>query len=88
MADDSDAFRKKIAELEKRAETLEKRFARLVGQADQFAPRTTSIMREGIPLDIFSRLALLENDFEVFGSYAYTLYDKDRDEVERSVDIY
>ncbi len=88
MADETDALRKKVAELERRAETLEKRYDRLVGKAESFTPRATAIEREGIPLEIFCRLALLENGYEVFGLYHYDMHDRERGIVERSVDVY
>lgn len=48
--EDIEQLRRLLANLEKRAETLEKRYDRLVGKAEEFAPRAISIMREGIPL--------------------------------------
>lgn len=88
MADATDTIRKKLAELEKRAETLEKRYDRLLGKAEAFTPKATAIDREGIPLEIFCRLALLENGFEVFGLYHYDMHDRERGAVERSADVY
>jgi hypothetical protein len=88
MDEKVDALRKSIAALEKRAETLEKRYDRIVGRADEFVPKTTAIMREGIPLEIFTRLALINNNFEVFGIYPYEYISRERDTIERSVDVY
>jgi hypothetical protein len=88
MSDDIEGPRKTIAALEKRAETLEKRYDRIVGKADEFVPKTTAIMREGIPLEIFTRLSLINSDFEVIGIYPYDYISRERDAVERSVDIY
>jgi hypothetical protein len=45
-------------------------------------------MREGIPLEIFTRLSLVNSDFEVIGIYPYEYISRERDAVERSVDIY
>jgi hypothetical protein len=45
-------------------------------------------MREGIPLEIFARQALINERFEVFGIYPYEYYNRERDISERSVDIY
>jgi hypothetical protein len=79
---------KQLAELAKKLEALEKRYDRLIGKVDHYVPRTTAIMREGLPLEIFSRMALLKSDFQVFGLYRYVYFSESQMPVERSVDIY
>jgi hypothetical protein len=86
--DELERQRKQIAELATKLEALEKRYNRLIGKVDGYVPRTTAIMREGLPLEIFSRMALKERDFTVFGLYPYRYFSESQAAVERSVDIY
>lgn len=86
--DELERLKKQISELAAKAEALEKRYSRLIGKVDGYVPRTTSIMREGLPLEIFSRAALMERDFRVFGLYPYQYFSENQTDVERSIDIY
>jgi hypothetical protein len=86
--DEAESLRKTIVELEKRASSLEKRYEKLIGKADEFVPRTTAIMREGVPLEIFSRLSVIQQGYEVFGTYSFIYNSAAKDFIERSVDIY
>ena len=88
MTEEFEKLRKLLASLEKRATALDARLAKLEGKTDQYTPRTMAIMREGIPLEIFSRSALIENEFEVIGQYPYDMHDRERGQVERSIDIH
>lgn len=81
-------FRQQLNSMEKRANSLEKRYEKLVGKADEYIPRTNAIMREGLPLEIFSRLSLIDSEYEVFPIYPFDYNSRDNGEVERSVDIY
>jgi hypothetical protein len=81
-------MRATIASLETRTKNLDERLARILGKFDEFAPRTQSIMREGVPLEIFSRLALMHAGYDVFGTYSFVYKNGESTEIERSVDIY
>jgi hypothetical protein len=85
---DFEKQQKRIAELDKKLDALEKRYNKLLGRADEYIPRTTATMREGLPLEIFSRMAPIERDFRVLGLYAYSYFSKSESVVERSIDIY
>lgn len=84
----SEILRKALAALEKRAEILEKRFDRIIGKADEFTPRTSAIMREGVPLEIYSRLSLMNAGFDVHGIYSFPYRTTESQDIERSVDVY
>ena len=81
-------LRKQIAKLEDRAQSVEKRFDRIVRKMDAYAPRSTAIARTGLPLEISTRLALLEAEYEVHGDYPFLYHSIGREPLERSVDIY
>ncbi len=86
--DELDRLRKQISEFAAKMEALEKRYSKLIGKIEGYVPRTTATMREGLPLEIFSRMALMERDFKVFGLYPYQYFSESQTAVERSVDIY
>lgn len=81
-------LRNKLVVLERRADNLEKKFDRIVGKSDEYVPRTTALMREGIPLEIFSRIAIIDGGFSVFGTYPFKYFNNKENYIERSVDIY
>ncbi len=91
MTDITEQFeqmRKKLAVLEQRESELTKRIDRLVGKLGAFDPELNALMREGLPLDLFTRSALLSKKYEVHGYYPYHLFNTDGSSVERSIDIY
>jgi hypothetical protein len=91
MSDISEKFeelRAKLLTLEKRETELTKRVDRIVGKLDAFDPEINALMREGLPLDLFTRVALLTNKYDVHGYYPYHLINLDGTKVERSIDIY
>lgn len=81
-------LRKQIARLEARAGSLEKRLDRILGKMDGYTPRSTAIARTGLPLEIFTRLALIEADYVVHGAYPFLYHSIGREPLERSIDIY
>lgn len=83
-----ESLRKTLVALEKRAEVLEKRYDRIIGKADQFVPRTSAVMREGVPLEIYSRLSLMNAGFDVHGIYSFVYRTTESQDIERSVDVY
>jgi hypothetical protein len=86
--DELERLKKQASELATKLEALERRYSRLIGKVDEYVPRTTAIMREGLPLEIFSRMALMERDFQVFGLYPFQYLSESQTAVERSVDMY
>ncbi len=81
-------LRRQIAKLEERAESLAKRFARYETGLEKSPPMLASVMREGVPLEIFTRLALIEAGFAVHGFFQYHSFNSDGTFIERSVDIH
>ncbi|MFZ5865772.1 MAG: hypothetical protein ACOYXY_07825 [Thermodesulfobacteriota bacterium] len=81
-------LRKKLAELERKELDLSKKFDRLIGKTNKFDPELNAIMREGLPLELFTRAALLANDYQVHGYYSFHLMNQDGSKTERSIDIY
>ncbi len=88
ISEQLEQMRKKLAGLEQRELDLTKRIDRLVGKLDAFDPELNALMREGLPLDLFTRSALLSKKYEVHGYYPYHLFNTDGSSVERSIDIY
>lgn len=88
IMDEVESLRKKIVALEKRANSLDKRYDKLIGKVDEFIPRTNAIMREGLPLEIFSRLSLINAEYDVFSIYPFDYYSREKGLIERSIDIY
>jgi hypothetical protein len=86
--DELERQKKQFSELAAKLEALEKRYSKLIGKVEEYVPRTTAIMREGLPLEIFSRMALMERDFQIFGLYPYQYFSESQTAVERSIDIY
>ncbi|HEY0868864.1 MAG TPA: hypothetical protein VGD55_00555 [Acidothermaceae bacterium] len=76
-----------LSKLEARVETATKQLARLEGGTEKFGPMLTSVMREGIPLEVFTRMALADSGYKVHGRYLYKFYNSDG-WIERSVDVY
>lgn len=81
-------LRQKLAALERRESELSKKYDRLIGKVDKFDPEINALMREGLPLELFTRVALLESHYEVHGYYPFYRNNTDGTKVERSVDIY
>jgi hypothetical protein len=81
-------LRQKIAKLEERAENLRKQFARHELGMEKWSPMLASVMREGVPLEIFTRLALIDAGFSAHGLFQYHSFNSDGSFIERSVDIY
>lgn len=81
-------LRQQIAKLEERAQNLGKRLARYEAGLEKSPPMLASVMREGVPLEIFTRLALIEAGFTVHGFFQYHSLNSDGSQIERSVDIY
>ena len=87
-SEELESFRKKLDALEQRESDLGKRIDKLVGKLDGFDPELNALMREGLPLDLYTRTALITNGYEVHGYYPYHLLNTDGIRVERSIDIY
>jgi hypothetical protein len=81
-------LRQQIAKLEERVESLGKRLARYEIGLEKAPPMLASVMREGVPLEIFTRLALIEAGFLVRGFFQYHSFNSDGSSIERSVDVY
>jgi len=66
-ADDSiiHELRQQITKLEERAEKLGKQFARYEIGMEKWSPMLTSVMREGVPLEIFARLAVSARSWRI-----------------------
>ena len=86
--DSLEEFRRKLSKLEQRESELAKRVDRLLGRVEKFDPELNALMREGLPLDLFTRAALLARKYDVHGYYPYHYANLDGSPIERSVDIY
>jgi hypothetical protein len=87
-AEEIERLRKKLSGLEERERELSNRLYRLTGRIGNVDPELTAFMREGLPLELFTRASLLDNGYEVHSYYLYHLINPDGSKTERSVDIY
>jgi hypothetical protein len=88
MGQRQEGLRKRLAELEARVEAVRRQLAKIEPSAENLTPMLSAVMREGIPLEIFTRLALIEAGYTVAGHYPFKYYNLDGTWIERSVDIY
>jgi hypothetical protein len=77
-----------LTKLEGRAERTDARLEELEHRATIADPGLRHLMRDGLPLEYFTRLKLAERGYEVKGTYFYKFHNEDTASwIERSVDV-